>query len=579
MSEHGITERACPFRNFGGNSWLEMAEESSGQHDATWKRNHVGVRRGTLLPLKMIRSFYVLATPNSEVTKADTNKSSSFSLFDEKKRPENNKLGMAINNGGGSEEGALQTVLYMWGYLPGALPQRTPLLTPVAVRVPPCDYSWNDVCGGGCGFAIAISESGKLITWGSTDDLGQSYVTSGKHGETPEPFPLPTEASIVKAAAGWAHCVAVTEHGAVYTWGWKECIPSGRVFGEPSTGVSLEKDVPGRHSQVSTEQVSPRSQGSRSTGGTASSNSGEESTKRRRVSSAKQTAESSSSSDDSLTAFPCLVTLNPGIRIASVAAGGRHTLALSDTGLVWAWGYGGEGQLGLGSRIRMVSTPHLVPCIDSSYYSKDRSATLARGNMGSEGQTFRVPGSYIKRIACGGRHSAVITDAGALLTFGWGLYGQCGQGITDDELSPTCVSSILGIHIERVAAGLWHTVCTSADGDVYAFGENQFGQLGTGADQAETLPRLLDSPSLDNLRAKNISCGARHTALVTGVVLGICNIVVESSLLSCDFWALQLGLGDVIDRNIPSEVIIEGCAPKNVACGWWHTLLLAESPT
>lgn len=77
--------------------------------------------------------------------------------------------------------------------------------------------------------------------------------------------------------------------------------------------------------------VSPRSQGSRSTGGTASSNSGEESTKRRRVSSAKQTAESSSSSDDSLTAFPCLVTLNPGIRIASVAAGGRHTLALSGT--------------------------------------------------------------------------------------------------------------------------------------------------------------------------------------------------------------------------------------------------------
>ncbi|WVY90892.1 hypothetical protein V8G54_036406 [Vigna mungo] len=489
---------------------------------------------------------------------------------------------MGMNNGEGSERGALQRVLYMWGYLPGALPQRTPLLTPVAVRFPPCSHSWNDVCGGGCGFAIAISESGKLITWGSTDDLGQSYVTSGKHGETPEPFPLPTEASIVKAAAGWAHCVAVTEHGEVYTWGWKECIPSGRVFGEPSTGVGLEKDVPGSHSQLSTEQgmfdlftttayvqlaippkewstqakscfaiVSPRSQGSRSTGGTASNNSGEESTKRRRVSATKQTAESSSSSDDSLTAFPCLVTLNPGIRIASVAAGGRHTLALS--GLVWAWGYGGEGQLGLGSRIRMVSSPHLVPCIDSSYYGKDRSTTLVRGSMGSEGQSFRVPGSYIKRIACGGRHSAVITDAGALLTFGWGLYGQCGQGSTDDELSPTCVSSLLGIHIEGVAAGLWHTVCTSADGDVYAFGGNQFGQLGTGADQAETLPRLVDSPSLENIHAKNISCGARHTAL--------------------------LGLGDVIDRNVPSEVTIEGCVPKNVACGWWHTLLLAESPT
>lgn len=62
---------------------------------------------------------------------------------------------------------------------------------------------------------------------------------------------------------------------------------------------------------------------------------------------------------------------------------------------------------------------------------------------------------------------------------------KCGQGSTDDELSPVCVSSLLGIQIEGVAAGLWHTVCISGDGDVYAFGGNQFGQLGTGGDQAE----------------------------------------------------------------------------------------------
>ncbi|RYR65462.1 hypothetical protein Ahy_A03g011401 isoform B [Arachis hypogaea] len=478
-------------------------------------------------------------------------------------------------NGEGSEAAlemvAKDRLVYMWGYLPGALPQRTPLLTPVLARVPAPGHSWRDVCGGGCGFAMAISDSGKLITWGSTDDLGQSYVTSGKHGETPEPFPLPPEVSIVKAAAGWAHCVSVTERGEVYTWGWKECIPSGKVFGEPSTGVSPEKDVTGRQSSFVTEQVSPRSQGSKSTGGTASSTSGEETTKRRRVSSAKQTAETSSSGDDVLTALPCLVTLNPGVRIASVAAGGRHTLALSDMGQVWGWGYGGEGQLGLGSRIRMVSSPHLVPCIDSSPYGKDRLSSLACGSMGSEGHNFRVPGSYVKGIACGGRHSVVITDAGAVLAFGWGLYGQkCGQGSTDDELSPTCVSSLLGMQIEGVAAGLWHTVCISADGDVYAFGGNQFGQLGTGTDQAETIPRLLDAPSLENVSVKRISCGARHTATIT-----------ENGKVFCWGWNKygQLGLGDVIDRNIPTEVTMEGCVAKNVACGWWHTLVLAESIT
>ena len=105
-----------------------------------------------------------------------------------------------------------EKIVYMWGYLPGAVPQRSPLLSPVVVvRIPQSgNYLWKDVCGGGCGFAMAISDSGKLITWGSTDDLGQSYVTSGKHGEIPEPFPLPDEVLVVKAAAGWAHCVAVT---------------------------------------------------------------------------------------------------------------------------------------------------------------------------------------------------------------------------------------------------------------------------------------------------------------------------------------------------------------------------------
>jgi hypothetical protein len=29
-------------------------------------------------------------------------------------------------------------------------------------------------------FPFAL-ESGKLLTWGSTDDMGQSYVTAGKH--------------------------------------------------------------------------------------------------------------------------------------------------------------------------------------------------------------------------------------------------------------------------------------------------------------------------------------------------------------------------------------------------------------
>lgn len=62
--------------------------------------------------------------------------------------------------GGGGGGGERESLVYMWGYLPGATRQRVPLLSPVNVRLPPSSaagFSWRDVCGGGCGFAMAIS--------------------------------------------------------------------------------------------------------------------------------------------------------------------------------------------------------------------------------------------------------------------------------------------------------------------------------------------------------------------------------------------------------------------------------------
>lgn len=142
--------------------------------------------------------------------------------------------------------------------------------------------------------------------------------------------------------------------GEVYTWGWKECIPSGKIIGDPSTCSSMEKEAFEKQNLLMTEQgiavwsqgqwytkshiqvtqtnilrsnsitVSPRSHGSRSSG---DGRAGDETSKRRRVSPARHSAESSS--DETLSAFPCLVALSPSVRIASVAAGGRHTLVLS----------------------------------------------------------------------------------------------------------------------------------------------------------------------------------------------------------------------------------------------------------
>ena len=58
------------------------------------------------------------------------------------------------------EELVSRKMVYMWGYLPGASPQRSPLLSPAVVKIPPAvESSWKDVSGGGCGFAMATSGS------------------------------------------------------------------------------------------------------------------------------------------------------------------------------------------------------------------------------------------------------------------------------------------------------------------------------------------------------------------------------------------------------------------------------------
>jgi hypothetical protein len=75
-----------------------------------------------------------------------------------------------------------------------------------------------------------------------------------------------------------------------------------------------------------------------------------------------------------------------------------------DVGQVWGWGYGGEGQLGLGSRMRIVSSPQHIPCFN-----------LPESGMARSGAP--IPGSFIKAIACGGRHSAVITGTHARCAF------------------------------------------------------------------------------------------------------------------------------------------------------------------
>ena len=50
-----------------------------------------------------------------------------------------------------------------------------------------------------------------------------------------------------------------------------------------------------------------------------------------------------------------------------------------------------------------------MPCIDTASHWQGVHQAGPKGSRMSEGQTTKAPGNYVKAIACGGRHSAVIT--------------------------------------------------------------------------------------------------------------------------------------------------------------------------
>ena len=87
--------------------------------------------------------------------------------------------------------------------------------------------------------------------------------------------------------------------------------------------------------------------------------------------------------------------------VTGVACGSAHTLALTSTGSLYAFGMNATGQLGIGTHHRK---PSSIP------------------------QCVRLDGVTVVSIACGDEFSACVTSSGDVLTWGFGGCGQLGQG-------------------------------------------------------------------------------------------------------------------------------------------------------
>jgi alpha-tubulin suppressor-like RCC1 family protein len=79
-------------------------------------------------------------------------------------------------------------------------------------------------------------------------------------------------------------------------------------------------------------------------------------------------------------------------------------------------------------------------------------------------------------LAAGWTHSAAVAE-GRVWTWGDNAYGQLGQPDAGRVLRPRPVE---GVENAVAVAASWHTLAATADGGVYAWGRNTYGQLGNG---------------------------------------------------------------------------------------------------
>jgi hypothetical protein len=110
-----------------------------------------------------------------------------------------------------------------------------------------------------------------------------------------------------------------------------------------------------------------------------------------------------------------------------------HVLALeADSGKVWSWGRGDEGQLGHGNTAPS-SRPRAIACFGGSSSSSSKGdETLSPGDYrSSSSSSGHGGGSGVVRavaIACGRQHSCALDDQGQLWTWGGGEDGALGHG-------------------------------------------------------------------------------------------------------------------------------------------------------
>ncbi|KAL6044707.1 G patch domain-containing protein 8 isoform X3 [Balamuthia mandrillaris] len=213
---------------------------------------------------------------------------------------------------------------------------------------------------------------------------------------------------------------------------------------------------------------------------------------------------------------PSCIEMLKGQRVRHIACGNKHTIAVTDSGQVWTWGAAFRGQLGYdvaSTHAAVNSLPSSSPSVASQ--KKQKMALWSRPHP-----IASLADIQVRFVAAGGNVSAVIACNGNVWTFGDNSVGQLGIGASIKlpySSEPCLVRPLEGRAICQLCIGLTghHVMAVSQHGTLYAWGANQYGQLGLGDVNDRHRPTLVENLLKDDRFVTYAACGAAHSVILT----------------------------------------------------------------
>jgi alpha-tubulin suppressor-like RCC1 family protein len=205
----------------------------------------------------------------------------------------------------------------------------------------------------------------------------------------------------------------------------------------------------------------------------------------------------------------------------SIAAGMYHSIALRSDGTLWTWGLNNSGQLGDGTYNNRYSPTQIgternwteIVGTGSSSIALKSNGTL--WGLGSDyGLTPSQIGTDNNWVTISGRivHCVAVKSDGSLWTWGNNFHGQIGDGTDNNQSSPVLINTLNEGWV-NVSMGDWHTLALRADGTLWAWGNNEYGQLGIGVSGSGEYSACPIQVGIDNDWI-SISSGGSHSIAI-----------------------------------------------------------------